>query len=333
MAYSTQQSIPIAGIKDGIVILKNGGYRMVLEVSAVNFALKSEQEQNSIVFQYQSFLNSLHFPIEITIRSKRLDLNPYLAKIKKSSETSINDLIKVQINDYVDFVSQLISVANIMKKSFYVVVPYDPITVAKLNVFQGLFAKTQTFDHLKIADSEFKASVDQLKARGDTVASGLGSMGLHCVQLSTKELIELFYQVYNPDEAGKERLEDINQISSQIVESKAEMNSSIQTDTNIDETGAAIDNSAIVQAQQKQAAEQRRQESMKEGERQMGMTPQGNKSAGAPAGQSIQTNPAPINQPITPTQPVTTPNQSTQPTNPTSQPTPTTQQTPPAVNQ
>ncbi|HOX41417.1 MAG TPA: hypothetical protein PK263_04435, partial [bacterium] len=95
-SFSTQQFIDIAGIKDGIVILKTGGYRLVLQVSAVNFDLKSEQEQNSLIFQYQSFLNSLHFPIEILIRSKRLDLTPYLDSIKKLGENQSNELIKMQ---------------------------------------------------------------------------------------------------------------------------------------------------------------------------------------------------------------------------------------------
>jgi type IV secretory pathway VirB4 component len=123
MVSSTQQSVPIAGVKDGIIVLKNGGYRMILEISAINFSLKSEQEQNSLVFQYQSFLNSLHFPIQIVIKSKLLDLSPYLNKVKQASDKSLNELIKTQIEDYIDFVGKLVSVANIMKKSFYIIIP------------------------------------------------------------------------------------------------------------------------------------------------------------------------------------------------------------------
>lgn len=267
MASSTQQSIPIAGIKDGIIILKNGAYRMILEVSAVNFSLKSEQEQNSLIFQYQSFLNSLHFPIEIVIRSKRLDLNPYLAKIKKLSGQSLNELIAMQANDYVDFVTKLISIANIMKKTFYVVIPYEPISIKKLNFFDGLFAKAQTFDHLKIADNEFKAATGQLKERGDIIASGLASMGLHCFQLSTEEVIELFYQIYNPEEAGKERVDNASEISSGIVVSKDEVKDAAATQTSSDNFERAIDNASMVQEQQKQSAQQRRQETSKETER------------------------------------------------------------------
>jgi len=258
MAYSTQQSIPIAGVKNGIMILKDGSYRMILEVSAVNFALKSEQEQNSIIFQYQSFLNSLHFPIEIVIRSRRLDLNPYLEKIKKSADKSLNELIKTQIEDYVDFVSKLISLANIMKKSFYLVIPYDPINIKKLNIFDSLFAKTQTFDHLKVTDIDFKKYCDQLGQRANIIASGLAGMGLHCLQLSTEEITELFYQIYNPDESAKERVTDANVLESPVVIAKNEV-AGVANTTNQGDFQRSVDNMHMVEEAQKQAAAQRAQ--------------------------------------------------------------------------
>ena len=262
MAFSTQQSIPIAGVKDGIMILKDGSYRMILEVSAVNFSLKSEQEQNSIIFQYQSFLNSLHFPVEIVIRSRRLDLTPYLEKIKKSADKSLNDLIKMQIGDYADFVSKLISLANIMKKSFYIVIPFDPINIRKLNVFDSLFAKTQTFDHLKVTDLDFKKFTDELGQRASIVASGLASMGLHCFQLSTEQIIELFYQIYNPDESAKERVNDATTLSSPVIISKDEV-SGETNGTNQANFQRSIDNAKMVEEQNKKAAAERRQEADK----------------------------------------------------------------------
>ena len=117
-AASTQQNIKIAGIKDGIVFLDDGGYRFIMSCSTINFALKSEQEQNSLVFQYQSFLNSLHFPIQIVMQSKKLDLTPYLKKVSDLKDKQTNELIKMQATDYIDFVGNLINVANIMKKNF-----------------------------------------------------------------------------------------------------------------------------------------------------------------------------------------------------------------------
>lgn len=312
MPYSTQQSIPIAGVKDGIIILKNGGYRMILEVAAINFSLKSEQEQNSLVFQYQSFLNSLHFPVEIVIRSKRLDLNPYLNKVRKASESSINELIKMQIGDYVDFVTKLISLANIMKKTFYVVIPYDPINIKKLNILDSLFAKTQKFDHLKIADTDFKAATSQLTERGNIIASGLGSMGLHCFQLSTEGVIELFYQIYNPEEAGKERITDASTLSSPLVIAKDEIvNSNDQSPAASSAAGSSIDNASIVEEHQKSAAQQRRQEATKEGERQIAAGQDGKQQHTPDQSAETERQTVPSN-PVTPSDPAS--NQQSQPT-------------------
>ena len=141
---STQENISIAGIKDGIAILKNGEYRLILSVGAVNFDLKSEQEQNALVFQYQSFLNSLHFPIEICIQSKKLDLSPYIGKIKSLAAKQNNELLRIQTEDYAEFVSQLINMANIMKKTFYVIIGYTPINVGQGGIFGKFFNKNQS---------------------------------------------------------------------------------------------------------------------------------------------------------------------------------------------
>jgi len=258
MATSTQQFIDIAGIKDGIIILKNGGYRIIMQIGAINFALKSEQEQNSLVFQFQSFLNSLHFPIEIVVRSKRLDLVPYLKKIGETAASSQNELITALSKDYVGFVAQLINVANIMKKSFYVVIPYEPINVSKLNIFQSLFEKSQNFEGIKISETDFKSQTDQLLQRANIAASGLGGMGLHCLQLSTEEVIDLFYQVYNPDEAGKERIDNIDALSSTVVVSKGEVDLKPEIPANAQDI-ERIDNTDLVKEQQKRQADAQRQ--------------------------------------------------------------------------
>ena len=221
MAFSTQQQIDIAGIKDGVVIMRDGSYRLVLQVTATNFALKSENEQNALIFQYQSFLNSLHFPIEIVVRSKRLDLTPYLAKIQALSDKQSSELTRMLANDYIDFVGKLVNVANIMKKTFYVVVSYSVVSVQKVNLFNMLFGqKVQSFDHLKISDEDFKNSTEKLLENANIIAGGLGSMGLHCFQLSTEQIIELFYQIYNPAESSKERLENASVLSSEVVSVK-----------------------------------------------------------------------------------------------------------------
>ncbi|OQB05638.1 MAG: hypothetical protein BWY19_00907 [bacterium ADurb.Bin212] len=216
MPISTQSNIPIAGIKDGVTILKTGQYRMILEIAAINFDLKSEQEKNSLIFQYQSFLNSLHFPIEIVVKSNKLDLSPYLKKIESLIPKQTNELLKIQTQDYVDFVGQLINLANIMKKRFYVVVGYQPLVVSN-SILDKIFKKGPDQNHLKISETDFETYSKELRQRAQTVAQGLGGMGLHCRQLNTKEIIEVFYEIYNPEVAGKERLTDPDDISSSFV--------------------------------------------------------------------------------------------------------------------
>lgn len=259
-SQSTQSNIPIAGIKDGIVILKDGQYRIILELSAINFDLKSEQEQNSIIFQYQSFLNSLHFPVQIAIKSQRLDLSLYLTKIKALLGKQSNELIKIQTQDYIDFVSQLINLANIMKKRFYIIVGYQPITV-KSGIFDKFFDRGQS-NKLKISETDFESYSKELRQRAQTVSQGLGGIGLRCRQLDTKEIIEVMYEIYNPDIAGKERLADPNDVSQSLLTQLKQNNENGVSETR-NETGDIIDNKTTVQTVQKrslQVASRQRQE-------------------------------------------------------------------------
>lgn len=255
MISPTQDNIHIAGIKDGIVILKNGGYRLILQVNATNFALKSEEEQNSIIFQYQSFLNSLHFPIEIVMQSKKLDLTPYLEKIKSKMEKQTNELLRVQTQDYMEFVSKLINIANIMKKSFYVAVPYEPINLKNVSLLDRFFGGKASTNQVKISETEFKHHSEELIQRANTVAGGLGSLGLHCVQLNTEEIIEVFYKIYNPEIAGRERFKDTQTLTSPVVTSKPAENASL-TQQEFESQENVIDNSALVEQSQKQQTQQ-----------------------------------------------------------------------------
>lgn len=272
---STQQFIDIAGIQEGIVLLKNGAYRLILSASAINFSLKSEEEQNSLIFQYQSFLNSLHFPIQIVMRSQKLDLNPYLKKINERKEQQTNELLRFQTEDYVDFISQLINLANIMKKSFYVVVPYDPINLGGGSIVNKIFKKKEPASGIKVSEDEFKRYKEELVQRANTIASGLGSMGIRCVQLTTEEIIELFYKVYNPEIAEKERFSDVNEITSNVVadaKEKAQITEEGQNKTTIEEE-TVIDNTSLVEEQKKKDTQLKDREAMKEGEKQVAGTP------------------------------------------------------------
>jgi len=252
---STQENVPIAGIKDGIVILKTGQYRIILEVAAVNFSLKSEEEQNSLVMQYQGFINSLHFPIQIVVRSNKLDLSPYINRIKKIATEQKNDLIKMQTEDYADFVGQLINLANIMKKSFYVIVGYDPMNLSQGTFLDKILKRDQYVGKLKISEDEFEHNSKELRSRAQTIAGGLGGLGLHCEQVSTKELIELFYGIYNPEIAGKERLNDTGEIGSSYVTQLKPAGVAEKEEAKPAEQDEAtkIDNREIVQQTVKQA--------------------------------------------------------------------------------
>ena len=269
---STQQFIEIAGIQEGIAILKNGSYRMIFAVSAVNFSLKSEEEQNSLIFQYQSFLNSLHFPIQIVMRSKKLDLNPYLKKIKDLQAKQTNELIKVQTDDYIDFVSQLINLANIMKKTFYVVVGYDPITIKKPSVLDKLLNHSGPAS-LKIYSEEFARYKGELTERANTTVSGLGSMGLHCKQLNTEEIIELFYGIYNPEIADKERFSNVEEIDSSFIGDIKEKGQKPAVKIESVEEEAIIDNTGVVEEVQKKETKVREMGAANMAQRQMVATP------------------------------------------------------------
>lgn len=250
IAASTQENLEIAGIEDGIVILRDGSYRLVFEVSAVNFGLKSEREQNSIIFQFQGFLNSLHFPIQILVQSRRLDLTPYMSKLKKRADGQTNELLKMQTLDYADFISELINMANIMKKRFYIVIGWENIELQKLSFVDRLMNRGNSVSLLKISEKEFKTRSSELRERASVIASGLGSIGLHCKQLGTKELIELYYNFYNPGIADKERLGDLENLQASVVSGNSKEFSVEKPHNTSDET-PIIDNTNYVREQDK----------------------------------------------------------------------------------
>lgn len=205
--HSTQAYLDIAAIKDGVVILKNGGLRAVIEVTSVNFALKSEQEQNDIVFRYQGFLNALHDPLQIVMQSRRLDLTDYLAKLRARSEGETNEMIRTQTSSYIAFMEKLLSVVNLMSKKFYVIVPYNPLSLINRS-FLDTFLHPVKQVTVTMTEDEFQRFRAELDERVNLISSGLSSIGLATGRLSTKHLIELYYATFNPEEAVKERLTD-----------------------------------------------------------------------------------------------------------------------------
>lgn len=210
---SVQAYLDIAEIRDNVVVLKNGGLRAVLLVSSVNFSLKSEDEQKALIGGYQSFLNSLEFPIQVVVQSRPLDLQSYITKLKGVADKQSNDLLKIQTIDYIEYIQQLLDVANIMTKRFFVVVPFTAVNVPTGGFVEKILETINPLRKTQKEVSRFDKQRSQLFQRVDIAASGLRSMGLQTVLLNTQELIELFYDIYNPEATLKKKLPDVRELS------------------------------------------------------------------------------------------------------------------------
>lgn len=209
---STQQYLDIAEIKEDCVVLKDGTLRAVIMVSSINFALKSEDEQNAIIAAYISFLNFLEFPLQIVIQSRQLDIDTYLDKLKKIEKEQTNELLRMQTAEYRQYVSELVQIGEIMTKRFYIIVPYNPLSDKQkswVNRFLGIFS---TASEVKLNQKTFEKRRHDLFQRVENVVTGLSSMTLKAVVLDTQSLIELYYNTYNPDVYNMEKLADINKI-------------------------------------------------------------------------------------------------------------------------
>ncbi len=212
---STQMHLKIAEIHDDTVVLKNGGLRAIIKTSSVNLHLKSEEEQNAVIFSYQSFLNALEFPIQIVVRSKKLDLDNYIAKLKGIEAKQTNKLLREQTSEYIDYIQKLIEYADIMEKEFYVIIPQDPYRAEKKSFLKTLRDNLNPKDSiLKIQQrkNEFAALKKQLTQRVNVTKSGLENCGLHTEVLNTQQLIELFYETYNPLTARNQKLAKIDDL-------------------------------------------------------------------------------------------------------------------------
>ena len=203
---STQDFIPIQEIRDGVVILKNGGMRSVVLATSLNFALKSADEQGAILGEFQNFLNSLDFSIQIFAQSKKLDIRPYLALLEDRYKEQTTDLMKIQVREYVEFVKSFVESTNIMSKSFFVVVPYDPaILTASKNPISNMMPgnKQNSATKTASADASFAESRSQLEQRVAVVEQGLVRCGIRAAELGTEEVVELFYKIFNPGDTEK----------------------------------------------------------------------------------------------------------------------------------
>lgn len=205
-ARATQEFVPIEEITDGVIRMHDGGLRAVVLASSLNFSLKSEDEKTAIILQFQDFLNSLDFSIQIFIESRRLDIRPYLALLEGQKKTQLNDLMKIQIDEYIQFVKSFTESTNIMKKSFFVVVPYTPasLQMSKKGFVSTLLPKKQKPAEATAEKKEnFEENRTQLEQRLSVVEQGLVRCGIRSARLGTEEVIELFYKMFNPGDTEK----------------------------------------------------------------------------------------------------------------------------------
>jgi hypothetical protein len=194
----TQQFLEIEQIREGVVVLRDKSLRGVLMVSSLNFALKSEEEQNAIIYQFQEFLNSLDFSCQILVQTRRLNITGYLDKLKEFEEKQENELLKIQTRGYREFIASMIKEGVIMTKTFYVVIPFypGPFEVPKFGS-----KKTQDQKPISLTEEAFQRYKAQLWQRMEFLALGLRRCGLQAIPLITPELIELFWRFYHPKEA------------------------------------------------------------------------------------------------------------------------------------
>jgi len=216
---STQNSLEIAEIRDGVVIMKDGSYRAVVLAQSINFDLMSPQEREGVESSYQGFLNSLYFDIQITMRSRRVDLRNYMNKLQARREEQSNILLGLLMDDYMGYIDYLAQNSNIMDKQFFVTVPYEPISIkniaAKAGMFTSLFNRKAV--QITINEEEFVKAKTELKNRVQAVLESMNQMGVQAIPLDTQELIELYYDVYNPDTATSQPLINYSELEGAMV--------------------------------------------------------------------------------------------------------------------
>lgn len=198
-ATPTQKFIEIQDIKDDVVVLKNSGLRIVCIASSINFELKGSEEQEALIGRFQGFLNSLDFSLQILVNSRKLDINPYLEDLKNLAKTQENELLHAQTIEYIDFIQKFVELTDIMNKSFYLIVPYNPMGVKEeklLDKIRYIIKPKEAAQ--KISPEKFQEYKDQLMQRVSHVINGLRQIEVAATPLNTQQLIRLFYEFYNP---------------------------------------------------------------------------------------------------------------------------------------
>ena len=208
-AKATQEFVPIKEVRDGIIVLKNGDMRAIVLANAVNLSLKSDEEQKATIMQFQGFLNTLDFPVQISVQSRRLDIRPYLLLLENRMKVQNEPLLKIQPKEYIEFIRNFTETVAIMTKNFFVVVPYTHMNLPQQSKFlDNLFKRRNTEEMKKANQIDFEEKRSQLEERVRVIQQGLSRCGINSAQVGTEEVVEIFYKVFNPGEiAGKIKLE------------------------------------------------------------------------------------------------------------------------------
>jgi hypothetical protein len=219
---ATQTTLLISELRDGLVIMKDGSFRAIVACKSINFDLMSEAEREAVEYSYQGFINSLNFTTQIMIRSQRVDIGPYLERLSDIRRNTDNMLLGVLMDDYINFIDILSQEANIMDKSFFIVIPYytskdaEKASSQVKGIFSGIFGSKEP-QITKIDRPTYDKAVTEINNRVEAVISGLFQMGIHSVRLNTKELSELFYNFNNPDTAVREPFIDFSKMATTYV--------------------------------------------------------------------------------------------------------------------
>ena len=224
---STQNTLQIAEVRDGVVIMNDGSFRAVIMCKSINFDLMSPQEREAVEYSYQGFLNSLYFPVQIFVRSQKVDLRPYLEKLDKIRGEEDNMLLALLIEDYITFLSDISQQTNIMDKSFYVIIAFPDSGQDIRNTFKQttgfftglieLFSGSNKTPHIVINEEVLENAKTELRNRVQATMEGLLQCGVQALPLDTQELIELFYDAYNPDTATRQKLQGFGELTAPVV--------------------------------------------------------------------------------------------------------------------
>jgi len=208
-AKATQEFVPIKEVRDGIIVLKNGDMRAIVLANAVNLSLKSDDEQKATIMQFQGFLNTLDFPIQISVQSRRLDIRPYLLTLENRMKVQNEPLLKIQTKEYIEFIRNFTETVAIMTKNFFIVVPYTHMNLPQQSKFlDKLFGRRNAEETRKADQADFEEKRSQLEERVRVIQQGLSRCGINSAQVGTEEVVEIFYKVFNPGEiAGKVKIE------------------------------------------------------------------------------------------------------------------------------